>query len=330
MAQSTHGSMNIIIAPSKRSPAQNSSIRFVTLRHPKTKQPVLYGVSSSNENDSKDSNKDCSSEKSNDFQFLEIQAINEEYGAWAVGESILGGTRSSAHLCTPSDPLMVILPYLIIGKERGMRVPLEDLVPDVLTEENQALNEKLEATCFSTVDEILQSSLVKSRLHKIADSVGSKDLNVWNWNEEKSLIFLSAKVYRLEKKLQMNKNSIADDGSHDIGFTSRINTGKRLGAENDLKYLRLAWEIVSDYLPDPFSLKLANKLSINLESQQMTPLAKKPKMENPTSTSPLDDYTKGKKPLSSQVKKTEPTAKQKAASRACVGTKAITSFFTKK
>ena len=141
------------------------------------------------------------------------------------------------------------------------------------------------------------------------------------------------KIFVLEEfyyGIQMNKNSIADDGSRDIGFTSRINTGKRPDERNDLKYLRLAWEIVSDYLPDPFSLKLANKLGINLESQPMTPLAKKPKMEHPTSTSPLDDYTKGKTPLSSQIKKTEPTAKQKAASRACVGTKSITSFFTKK
>ena len=250
MAHTTQGSMNLIIAPSKTNRAANSSIRFVSLRHPKTKQLVLYGVSNSNKADSEDVNEyGVSENKSNHFQFLEIQSINEEYGAWAVGESILGGTRSSAHLCTPCDPLMVIMPYLIIGKERSMRVPLEDLVHDVLTDEDQELNEKLEPNCFSIVDEILQSSLVKSRLHKIADSIGSKDLNVWKWNEEKSLSFLSAKVFRLEKKLQKNKSSIADDGSFDIGFTSRSDTVKRPNQGNvDGRYLRLAWEIVSDYL----------------------------------------------------------------------------------
>merc|ERR1719225_2326107 len=138
-----------------------------------------------------------------------------------------------------------------------MRVPLEDLVHDVLIEEDQKLDEKLEATCFSIVDEILQSSLVKSRLHKIADSIGSKDLNVWKWNEEKSLSFLSAKVLRLEKKLQMNKSSIADDGSVDIGYTPGTSTGKRQNSESvDQRYLRLAWEIISDYLPENISIKL--------------------------------------------------------------------------
>lgn len=333
MARPSQGSMSVILAPfSKNENSETSSVRFVTLRHPRTKQPVLYGLSNSNKTNSKENNGHNSNGNSDNIQFLEVQSINEEYGAWAIGENILGGTRSSAHLCTPFDPLMVILPYLIIGKERNMVVPLEDLVHDVLTEEDNESDEKIESGCFSIIDELLQSSIVSNRLHKIADSVGSKDLNVWKWNEEKSLNFLSAKVIKLEKRLQLNKSSIADDGSVDIGYTARSTTAKRADTGSvDQRYLRLACEIVSDYLPESFSLKLATKLNINLkESQTLTPLAKKAKLDNPVSTGPLDDYTKGKKPLSSQTKKAELTAKQKAASRACVGTKSIASFFSKK
>ena len=227
---------------------------------------------------------------------------------------------------------MVILPYLIAAKDKNMKVPLEDLIHDIMTEEDQESSEKNDSSCFPIVDEILKSNMITDRLHKIADSVGSKDLNVWKWNEEKSLSFLSAKVHRLEKRLQMNKSSIAEDGSVDIGYTPGTSTGKRQNSESvDRRYLRLAWEIISDYLPENISLKLAAKLDINLkESHSLTPLAKKAKIDNPTETGPLDDYSKGKKPLSTNVKKAEPTAKQKGASRACVGTKSIASFFTKK
>ena len=332
MARPAQGSMSLILAPFSNKQNSDSSIRFVTLRHPRTKLPVLYGVSNSNCVSSEKCNgHEVDDRRGNNLQFLEVQSINEEYGAWAIGENILGGTRSSAHLCTPFDPLMIILPYLMIGKERNMVVPLEDLIHDVLTEEDQDSNEKIESSS-SIIDELLKSNIVTNRLHKIADSVGSKDLNVWKWNEDKSLSFLSAKVIRLEKRLQLNKSSIADDGGVDIGYTARNNTTKRLNADRvDQRYLRLAWEIMSDYLPESLSQKLAQKLNINLnESQALTPLAKKAKLDNPVSTGPLDDYTKGKKPLSNQAKKAEPTAKQKAASRACAGTKSIASFFSKK
>jgi len=331
MTQCTQGSMSVILAPSKTNNSKISSIRLITLRHPRTKQQVIYGVSNTRKIDSNDDDTTSIKDPEN-FQFLEVQSINEEYGAWAVGENIIGGTRSSAHLCTPSDPLMVILPYLITAKDKNMKVPLEDLIHDIMTEEDQESSEKNDSSCFPIVDEILQSNMITDRLHKIADSVGSKDLNVWKWNEEKSLNFLSAKVHRLEKRLQMNKSSIAEDGSVDIGYTPGTSTGKRQNSESvDQRYLRLAWEIISDYLPENISIKLAAKLDINLkESHSLTQLAKKAKIDNPTVTGPLDDYSKGKKPLSTSVKKAEPTAKQKAASRACVGTKSIASFFTKK
>ena len=129
--------MSVLLAPfSKNEDSETSSVRFVTLRHPRTKQPVLYGLSNSNKTNSKENDGHNSNGKTDNIQFLEVQSINEEYGAWAIGENILGGTRSSAHLCTPFDPLMVLLPYLITGKERNMIVPLEDLVHDVLTEED--------------------------------------------------------------------------------------------------------------------------------------------------------------------------------------------------
>merc|ERR1719412_3189659 len=213
-----------------------------------------------------------------------------------------------------------------------MLEPLDDLVHDAFNEENSESNYKVDNHSFSVFEELLNSSIVCDRLQKIADCVGSKDLNVWKWNEEKSMIFLADKVRRLERCLAEKKGLIAEDGSVEVGYSSK-DRGKRTEPSiTDQRYLRLAWEIVSDYLLDDISGKLAEKLKINLNESQSVPLSKKPKLEGPTSTAPDDDYTKtfGKKPLSQQVKKAPIGAKDKATSRASAGTKSITSFFTKK
>ena len=341
---SSQGNMSVIIAPSlanvkklheKTHSSVTESIKLVTLRHPRTKCSVLYGIltSKSSEVNLTDEEKEVNGKIAQrcDTQFLEVQSINEEFGTWIIGENIVGAPRSLTHMCTPTDPLLVIMPYLIYGSKKGMLVPIDDLLHDGLNEETSEGNEKLSSDSFSIFDEILSSSLVCDRLHKIADCVGSKDLNVWKWNEEKTLNFLTEKVHRLERCLVKNKGLVAEDGSVELGFSSRERADKRNEPGcTDQRYLRLAWEILSEYLLDSISGKIAQKLGINLQESQplpFQPVIKKPKLEGPTS--PVDDYTKGRK-TSQQVKKVPTSAKEKAASRACVGTKSISSFFTKK
>ena len=343
---SSQGNMSVIIAPSfanvrksheKKHSSVTESIRLVTLRHPKTKCSVLYGISTSKSPDANltDEEKEvnCKIAQRRDIQFLEVQSVKEEYGTWVIGENIVGAPRSLTHICTPTDPLLVILPYLIYGSEKGMLVPLDDLLHDGLKQENSEGNDKLSSDSFSIFEEILSSSLVCDRLHKIADCVGSKDLNVWKWNKEKTINFLAVKVRRLESCLVKNKGIVAEDGSVELGFSYTERAGKRNEPGfTDQRYLRLAWEILSEYLLDSISGEVAQKLEINLQesSAPLTPqpVIKKPKLEG--SAAPVDDYTKGRKPLLQQAKKVPTSAKEKAASRACVGTKSITSFFTKK
>ena len=337
------GTKNIVVAPAiksicsstgKKQQCLTSSIRFLALRHPRTKTLVLYGLSDSMANRSDDTEKaeNCTEAQKGTIDFLEVQTINEDFGAWFIGESILGETRALLQLCTPMDPLLVILPYLIDASEKGTLVPLEDLLHDALTEENVDGNDVFDGRCFSILDELLKSSLISNRLHKVADSKGSKDLNVWKWNEEKTLAFLGKKVVRLERCLKQNKKSIAEDGSVEtaFAFTSKDDQAKRQLEATDKRYLRLAWEIVSEYLVESLSDKLAQKLEINLQESQPIPLIKKPRLEGTSSTAPLDDYTKGRKSATQQQKNKEKTAKEKAASRASAGTKSIASFFGKR
>ena len=336
----------VLIAPSLTTQASvkaggsniASSMRLLTLRHPRTKLPALYGMSSSRDTEDNyghgQPEDSCNVTQTCDkIQFLEVQSVDEEFGAWVIGESILGEPRSLLHMCTPADPLFIIIPYLVSASGKGTLLPLDDLVHEALIQENLEGDQNLGKNCLANYEDILKLSTVHSRLHNIADQVGSKDLNVWRWNEGKALSFLAKKVRRLERSLRKNKSSIAADGSVEIGFSTRdINAGKRSEPEcADNRYLRLAWEIVSNYLVDDIGEKLAQNLRLNLQEPQPPPSIKKPKLEGPGSAAPLDDYTKGKKALPQQLKsKAQLSAKEKAVARASTGTKSITSFFQKK
>ena len=311
-----------------------SSVKFFTLKHPRTKLPALYGVATTrdkvvDETSNVHNGDSCISTQDNEkTQFLEVQSIDEEFGSWAVGESIVGGQKSPLHMCTPSDPLLIVIPYLIAAAGKGSLVPLDDLVDEALAKENSETSKTSEVNYFANYSNILKLSMVCSRLGNIADSVGSQDLNVWRWNEAKALSFLTKKVRRLQTSLQTNQRSIAQDGSLAMGLS--IKGSKRVEPEgSNSSYLQLAWEILSDYLLDDLSLKLAKCLGLNLEEPQRPVSAKKPKLGGTIPTTPLDDYTKDKKAVST-VKVKAPSAKEKACARAATGTKSIASFFHKR
>ena len=331
----------VIIAPtstSMRSSDKNdktsmtSSIRMITLKHPRTNDAIIYGVSSSNSgnNSDRETTEKLNTTAKHQLQFLEIQSIKEDFEAWVIGENILGKEKPLVHLCTPTDPLLVILPYLISASKKSGLMPLNDMIHDALTKETSGGDEHNLGRSYTIFDEVLNSPIVIDRLINIADSVGCKDLNVWKWNEEKTLKFLAKKVYRLRKGLQINSNSIAEDGSIEHGLLSRNDhEGKRKEPEkSSLQHLRLAWEIVSDYIIEDLAEKLAKTVGLNVVESQPLPIIKKPRTEGPTSTGPTDDYSKGRKVEPSKKSKLPLTSsKLKAASKARAGTKSIASFF---
>ena len=102
--------------------------------------------------------------------------------------------------------------------------------------------------------------------------------------------------------------------------------GKRKEPEkSSLQYLRLSWEIVSDYLIEDLAVKLAKSVGLNIEESQPLPLIKKPRTEGSSSTAPIDDYSKGRKVAPPQKSKLPlASSKLKAASK---GTKSIASIF---
>ena len=55
----------------------------------------------------------------------------------------------------------------------------------------------LEDADFPDTEAVLVEVLTEARLGLVADSKGSKDLNVWKYSEDKTLAWLEAKVTRL-------------------------------------------------------------------------------------------------------------------------------------
>lgn len=98
---------------------------------------------------------------------------------------------------------------------------------------------------------------------------------------------------------------------------------------------KCAWQFVSDFIEEDLSKKLATILKIDLEDKSINSKpAKKAKLEKnaPQSTGPKDDFAIEYNKSASKSSSTESPAstKQKALAKSAVGTKSITSFFTKK
>ena len=157
----------------------------------------------------------------------------------------------------------------------------------------------------------------QARLPKVADSVGPADLNVWKWNEVKAMAYLCRKARKLAKRLA--QTTIQTDGA-----SSEI----MVKASTDMDRLKLAWDILSDSLDTDMSAMLKEKLGIKDEAAaDPAPAPSKKAKTEPLDDSETSDYSKALQP--NQKKEVKLTAKQKALEKGKVGTKSITSFFSK-
>ena len=207
-------------------------------------------------------------------------------------------------MLTSMDPLLLALPYL---RSAERTVPLDHLLTD---------------DDFPHVSDLVEM-LSPDKMNKVANPKGTPDLNVWQWNESKTLEYLGQKIQRLTAAIQAGDLHLQGQSEN---YLKRKNE-----SESMEECKKAAWEFLSDYLQEDLSLLLAKKLKIDLEK---TSSPKKPKTnsnvnETKSSNGPKDDYTKNfNKAL---LKNTpEQNSKQKALAKSAKGTKNISSFFSKK
>lgn len=270
---------------------QEEAVKILKLRHPKTNSGSSFLFSKSNKT------------------LCELLSYDEEHRSWFIGNKVLSDGRLM--VATPVNPLYLALPY-IKGAER--LVPLDQMLTDQE---------------FPEAEEILLETLTQSRLQLVSESKGSKDLNVWKYNEEKTLSWLEGKVRLLAEVFEKSSEDTSGGASSSIFNTV---------SGDPHEYRRYALGVVQEYLDTSLSEKLEIKLdlpkvkveakaankrlsSVDVEEDENKP-RKKAKIEGPT-----EDYsTSYKKP---EIKE-EVSAKEKALAKSAKGTKNIMSFFGKK
>jgi len=229
----------------------------------------------------------------------EIMEFKEEHRTWFIGERIV--EDGTLMVSTPVDPTFIILPYLI-SAERN--VPLEDLLDDV---------------DFPHLQDI---SKMSSGLRNVSDQLGDAGLNVWKYNEEKCLAWLQNRVQAVSKVLREQQIDLSEGAA--------AHSYKQQADTNSVEYTRYALGIVSQYLPADLLTKLEEKLNLpKAEKRQSDATGGPPAKKQKTGKAePAEDYSQGVK--KGMGKEKELTAKEKALKKSSVGTKSITSFFSKK
>ncbi|XP_057327799.1 ribonuclease H2 subunit B [Microplitis mediator] len=246
-----------------------------------------------------------------DLTVQEVLTIDENKRSWFVDDNVKSDGKM--HLSTPIDPIFLVLPYL---RKSQYAVPLDQLLRDDDYPETERL-----ARCQNL------------KLSLVADRRGDESLQAYKYNEEKTLIWLQKKVERVAEILRQ-KGIYVSPGAVSANYVK----SSKYEPASDTEYLRYAHGIVSEYLTEDLSKKLAQFLNLPEEiennpkrklsspkdvSDNKRPKSEPAETENPPKMRALD-LTKPEK-----VTK-QPTKKELARQKAAAGSKNISSFFKKK
>ncbi|XP_043275429.1 ribonuclease H2 subunit B [Venturia canescens] len=248
-----------------------------------------------------------------DLTVQEVLTFDENKRSWFIDDNVKSDGKM--HLSTPIDPIFLVLPYL----RKAVQIsPLDQILRDEDYPETGRL-----ARCQNL------------KLTLIADRKGDEALQAYKFNEEKTLSWLQKKVERVAEILRQKGVHVSQGA---ISATYVKSTRYESATENE--YLRYAHGIVSEYLADDLSKKLAQYLNLSDETEskkrkltspkESTVDEKRPKKESLDGDNlPRNralDLTKPEKPQKPPPITKKDIARQKAAA----GSKSITSFFKKK
>jgi len=269
--------------------ASDQDIKILKLKHPKTGEGAFFLYNKSAK------------------KLFEMLSFEEEHRSWFIGSKVVPDGR--IFLVTPVNPVFLVLPYLIMA---------ERLVP---------LDQMLQDDQYPESEDILLESVTEDRLQLVSDSKGSKDLNVWKYNKEKTLDWLEKKVRALGDMFE--KMSVDTTG----GASSSI---FKAASTDEHEYLRYGLGVVLEYLDPELGAELETKMNLpkvetktpgkRLSSVDVAEEENKPRKKAKVD-GPIEDYSKQAKKV---VVKDEPSAKDKALAQSAKGTKSIMSFFGKK
>ncbi|XP_043792886.1 ribonuclease H2 subunit B [Apis laboriosa] len=240
----------------------------------------------------------------------EVLTFDENKRSWFIDDNVKSDGK--LHLSTPIDPIFLILPYL---RKSQQAQPLEQCLWD---------------EDFPEMTRLTQCQNLKLIL--IADRKGDESLQAYKFNEEKTLIWLRKKVERVVEVLKQ-KGIHVSQGAISATY---VKSAKH-ETVSEMEYLKYAHGIVSEYLAEDLSKKLAQYLNILDETENKKRKLNSPKdnsdeKRSKKDTSENESVLKPKTSESTKLEKPQKTIgkKELARQKAASGSKSITSFFKKK
>jgi len=272
--------------------AESNDIHIVKLRHPKTFKGCQFLVN-----------------KSKNLLF-ELMNFEEEHRSWFIGSKVNSDGRII--LSSPVNPVFLALPYI---SQASKLIPLDQMLEDPE---------------FPKTDEILVSALGE-KLEIVADRKGDKDLNVWKYNEEKTIQWLTSKVESISRLLEIKGIDLSGGASSNIYKRTSSNQPTKVD------FLKYSFGIIQEYLSPELGSKLEESLNLpkeeklNDESKGTKRLSSiddgNSKSKRIKTDGPVEDYSKK---ISKVPIKEELSSKEKALAASAKGSKNIMSFFKKK
>jgi len=256
--------------------------------------------------------------KKDNWDLYEVVGYNEDHRSWFIEDTVK--SNGNCYLISKFDPLFLVLPFLRAAKKLG---PL----PQILKQQD------LPQLSMYVSHAITCNGELKRNLTKIADQKGSADLNVWQYNEEKTLQYLSDIVQRVCDSLIKEKVLIEGGAiSGNYVKTTKEDLDRAI-------YLQYSHGMVSEYIAADLSDKLRKYLSIPMDTDEKGYNKKRCQTDENGSMKKkikvddrdiLDLHYSEELKASATSKDTRPNSKQKALAKSAEGSRNITSFFRKK
>ncbi|XP_025424136.1 ribonuclease H2 subunit B [Sipha flava] len=277
-----------LILPDSLTNDQNIERKFVKLRHPQTSELAMFVFS----------------EK--DKKLAQMRSLPFDHRTIFKDNEVIPIDRID--FVTLIDPLFIFLPYFV--KYSSMFSPLDQ----ILTDED-----------FPELNNLLMKLSELSDLQQVANKKEVGDLILWQYNESKTLEWLSPKVEKVLQVLVSQQINVNPNAA--ISSTFKLSASSAQSSEE--QYKRYACSIISEYLPFEIQksllihLGLPEKVECNKRKADGNSLDVNKKVKH-NSINYDEMPNKVEKIVAPKL-----TAKDKALKKAASGTKSISSFFKK-
>lgn len=239
-------------------------------------------------------------------QIFELLQFNEGHRSWFLDETV--ASNGKIYLTSRVDPLFIFLQFLERDCTKQAQ-PLEQITDG-------------EARIFIDV-------LKMDQMRLVADQKGPDDLKAFKFNEEKTLSWLKKKFTLI--KTSLKQQSIISSGSSSMNF---VKSSLEVEEVDEDAIAEAALGIISEYI----SLELIEKLDsfYGISEKSKEPASQKRKSEAGQNEGDKkrikieEQENLPEEPPKNVKAAPKVTTKAKALEKAAKGSKAISSFFTKK